>query len=212
MKNILTFCISVVFCSTLSYSQSMFSVSTGIGLQGAQYGYRINSKLIPTISLQYIGASVSYNSDNFVFNGSEYVNDEISDETKANALIPSLGLKYFIQEKESIKSFISLAVSKPIIWASYEQDGEPDKDFEEDVKNIGLFGGQLAFGVEYFFNPQFSVGGMFGIRYLRAKQTFEREVDLYNPNTQETETRTENQETKINFSPTFSNISLNYYF
>lgn len=71
---------------------------------------------------------------------------------------------------------------------------------------------KFGFGVEYFFDENFSLGGEFGLRYFNFRYNDSNEREIYNPNTgnyMDTEIK---NDYSFNMSPTFSKISLNYYF
>jgi len=93
-----------------------------------------------------------------------------------------------------------------------EVDGEEVDEVGETLKDINLFAGELGFGVEYFFDDNFSIGGEFGIRYLGGKYDDSYTDTFYNPDTN-SDQETEIEETyKVSTNPTFTKISLNFYF
>jgi hypothetical protein len=111
---------------------------------------------------------------------------------------------------------VAINIAKPFLGGKVIVDGEEDEDVKETLDNISLFGGQLGLGAEYFFDDNFSVGGEFGFRYLHVKsdQTYTKSHQVYNPETYsyeyyETE---ETIETRANLNPTYSRITLNFYF
>ena len=46
-----------------------------------------------------------------------------------------------------------------------------------------MWGGELGFGMEYFFDENFSLGGEFGLRYLHLRYKDSYNDEIYNPNT-----------------------------
>jgi hypothetical protein len=87
-----------------------------------------------------------------------------------------------------------------------------DQNFKETVKNISLWGAEVSFGVEYFLDENFSLGGEFGLRYFNLKYEETNDRQIFNPNSGDTQTVQVEDSFKFNMSPTYSKISLNYYF
>ncbi|MCG8410990.1 MAG: porin family protein [Bacteroidales bacterium] len=201
-------------CFSFSYAQVSFGVSPGLKLNSAYFGYKIKGKFVPFIGFQYLNANytqeetgekwdrelekiVSY-SDKDVYSGSLY--------------IPNIGLKYFVKQNNKIQAYLSLCMSKPFLSTSIKYNGKRDKDVEKYVESINIWGGEFGFGVEYFFDENFSLGGEFGIRYLHFKSS-ESEKDEITNYTNNIEKEVDIKTTyNLNVSPTFSKISLNYYF
>jgi len=197
-----------------SYGQFSFGVSPGIGLNSAYFGYKINNKIVPYIGFQYLNAKFKFeeSGEKYDWDLNQVVSYSEKNIFSGSLYIPNIGVKYFIKQHNKIKAYLSLNISKPLLSGNLKYDGEEDEDFKESIKNISMWGGEFGFGVEYFFDENFSIGGEFGLRYLHLKYNDTYESDLYNPNTgnyQDTEIK---NDYRFNMSPTFSRISLNYYF
>ena len=189
-KLLLLLC-AVLLITNEGFGQFAFGVSPGIGLNSAYFGYKINSKIVPYVSLQYLNANYKYE-----FDGEDY-NEEI--DFKGNLLIPNIGVKYFFKQQNNLQAYLSLNFSKPIFSGKIDvDDNDFEDDFEEAIKNTSIWGGEFGFGIEYFFDENFSLGGEFGIRHFNFK---------YNETDEGDET-----DVRININPTFSKITLNYYF
>ncbi|TXC85257.1 hypothetical protein [Luteibaculum oceani] len=199
-------------------AQATFSVSPGFALNGAQLGYRVNSKLIPYISFQYLSSRITIDESGTRINDASTGTESYSSEhlAKGTIFIPSIGAKYFVSSKGKLKSYIQGAFTKPFLSAKIEDDGVEDETIKEDLEKLSIWGGELSFGVEYFFDENFSLGGEFGLRGFHAKykENSEREETYFNQDTQQNETVTLRSETETNvsFSPTFTRVSLNFYF
>jgi len=166
-------------------AQFTFNVSTGlIGFNAASFGYKASDKTVLFVGLQYLNATYNYEEPGF------------TEELKGSLIVPNLGIKYFIKRKEKISAFLQLNLTKPLVSAKSLTDGVEDPDFASNVKSISMWGYELGYGVEYSFDPSFSIGGEFGLRH--AKFRFEDSQI--------------NSITKIAISPTYSRITLNYYF
>ena len=215
MKTKLLVVLFAIFVLTIkSYGQFSFGVSPGIGLNSAYFGYKINSKIVPYIGFQYLNAKFKYEES-----GEEYdwdLNQVISysemNEFSGSLYIPNIGVKYFIKQHNKIQAYLSLSLSKPLLSGKLKYDGEEDSDFKDDIKKISMWGGEFGFGVEYFFDENFSIGGEFGLRYLHLKYKDSNEREIYDPNTGNYRDTEIKNDYRFNMSPTFSKISLNYYF
>jgi hypothetical protein len=196
------------------FGQFYFSASPGINLNGASFGYKIG-KVVPYAGLQMMHANFKMDLTNYDWSGSQWDKNTYALDVTANIIIPTIGAKYFFIEQNKLKAYGNLSLYKPIIKvkASAEEDGVAVPDFDKEIKNqvdnIKLFGGSIGFGVEYFFDDNFSLGGEFGIRYMKNKYTMEG-----NPETgsSASDTRMDLSEFNLNIMPTYTKVSLNFYF
>lgn len=202
----------LIVLATKSYSQMSFGISPGIGVKGAYFGYKIKNKIVPYIGFQHFGLNYEYSESGQKY---DYVLDEVvgfkEDFTfSGNLYIPTLGVKYFLKERNKLKPYFSVNVSKPIISAKRANNNQEDKNFKELIESTKVWGGEFGFGVEYFFDENFSLGGEFGLRYFHLKYKDSYTTTHYDGNEQ-IETKV-NQNYKFSTNPTFSRISVNYYF
>lgn len=215
MRVKLFFVLSVfMVLTTKAYNQCSFGVSPGIGLNSAYFGYKINNKIVPYIGFQYLNAKFKYEESGERFDWDLYQEVSYTEKTEfsGSLYIPNIGVKYFIKQQNKLQAFLSLNLSKPFVSGKLQYDGDEDEDFNDAIKNVSLWGGEFGFGVEYFFDENFSIGGEFGLRYLHLKYNDSYETSFYNPNTGNDQD-TEIEDTyKFNMSPTFSRVSLNFYF
>jgi len=188
MKPISTFTFLAMLTLTVSgFSQTTFGISPGLNLNGAYLGIKVNDKLLPYFSFQYLGTKYKFEESGF-------------EDTNLSAalIIPGIGLKYFLNKQNQIQPYLNLSLSKPFISGKLEFDGEEDEEFRDVIKNINLFGAEFGFGVEYFFDDNFSIGGEYGFRYLNLKYKASDDFDDITVN--------------ANVSPTYSKLTLNFYF
>jgi len=175
----------MTFCPLLSIAQFTFNITTGgLGFNAASFGNKFNDKVIAFIGLQYINATYNFEEPGF------------TDELKGSLIVPNLGIRYYIKRKEKIAAFLQLNLTKPFITGKSVTDGIEDENFKNDIKSISMWGYEISYGVEYSFDPSFSIGGEFGLRHGK----FSQDDDQFNSTT------------KIAISPTFSRIILNFYF
>jgi hypothetical protein len=213
MKRVILILSSVLISISLK-AQITFSVSPGVKTNGSSFGYK-HKNFNPYVGLQLIGGKgeLIMSGSDFDASGNLYTfKNTLS--AKLNVYMPTLGLKYFILEKNKLKAYGNLNFSKGFITGKIEDSTDPtvNADFQETRKNINLFGGQLGIGAEYFFDSNFSLGGEFGIMgvFVRAKDTYNSTIN--NPNTGSSIDVKNTLEMKLNLNPTYSKISLNYYF
>ena len=171
---------------TSGYGQAVFGVSPGLGYNGAYLGIQVSNNFIPYVGLQYLGVHYQYEEEDY------------QEELNASAIVPTLGAKLFLGGSGSIRSYLNGSISKPLISGKLKYDGEPDEEFSDAVDNISVFGAEVGFGVEYFFDSHFSIGGEYGIRFVNGKFEVEDEFDGYS--------------VKAGVTPTYTKISFNYYF
>lgn len=195
------------------YSQFAFGVAPGLSTNSAYFGFKAG-KVVPYIGFQYAGASINLEESGEEWDNSE--NDIIpysyDVKIKGNLYVPTLGIKVFAIEKNQLKAYFNLSVAKPFLSAKYEVDGEESEEVSDLAKEIKLIGGEFGFGVEYFFDDNFSIGGEFGLKYLHAKYTDSYEDEEYDYNTGTYEDVTIENTIKVGMNPTYSKISLNFYF
>ena len=208
------FFIALVVLTTNSKGQFTFSISPGIDINGTNLGYKIKSKIVPWIGFQYMKAKLLYgeSGERYDWEFSKVVSYSEENEFSGSLFISTLGLKYFIREEEKLKAYISTSFSKPFIGGKVINDGEKNEDVMEFIRKVGIFGGTIGFGAEYFIDENFSLGGEFGLRYLHFRYEDSYSTEFYNPAQgyyQETEIM---NDLKFNISPTYSKISLNFYF
>jgi hypothetical protein len=212
-KKVISILACLVISTTLSFGQFTFGVSPGLGLNSAYFGYKVN-KFVPYFSLQVLNANFGYENtgQEFDYNIGQVVPYTESSNFSGSLFIPNLGLKYFLKEHNKIQSYASLNLSKPFLTGKIEYDGLEDQNFKETVKNISLWGAEVSFGVEYFLDENFSLGGEFGLRYFHLKYEETNDRQIFNPNSGDNQTVQVEDSFKFNMSPTYSKISLNYYF
>jgi len=175
----------LAMCPLLSFAQYTFNVSTGfVGFNAASFGKKFNDKGVLFAGMQYVNAKMSSENANF------------SDIQKVSLLVPNIGYKHYVKHKEKLGAYLQLNFTKPFLTGKSETDGVEDQTFKESIQNIKMWGYELSYGVEYAFDPSFSIGGEFGIRH--GKYSNKDDVSGF--------------EEKISINPTFSRIVLNYYF
>lgn len=197
-----------------SYGQFSFSASPGLNLNSASFGYRINNKIVPYIGFQYLKASfeITESGTHYDYDINAAAGYTDSEEVKGSIFIPNLGVKFFFLQKEKLQAYLNAGFSKPIINGKVLFDGEEQEEVNEILDNISLWGAQLAFGTEYFFDDNFSIGGEFGFSYMKFNFSNTYDDDYWNPDLGVYVDTQVDIGTKFNILPTYSKISLNFYF
>jgi hypothetical protein len=214
MKKSLLMIALFAFLASPVFGQFYFSASPGINLNGASFGYKIG-KLVPYAGLQMIHANFKMDNTDYDWDGAQWDRYTYSLDVTGNIFIPTVGAKYFFIEQNKLKAYGNLSLYKPIIKikASAIDDGVAVQNFDTEVKDmvdkIKLFGGSLGFGVEYFFDDNFSLGGEFGIRYMKNKFSME---DGDEQGSSATDIRNDVRDFNLNVIPTYTKVSLNFYF
>jgi hypothetical protein len=221
MKKVLLLLSVCLLFAVKGYSQFAFGVAPGLSTNTAYFGFKAG-KVVPYVGFQYANIKFTneWESHTYEYDGDigdyVWVDDDGDMKISGSLYVPNIGVKFFAIEQNKLKAYFNLSVSKPFIRGKMQVDGDDAEfDFNGDddatvndiLKEIKLIGGEFGFGVEYFFDNNFSIGGEFGLRYLRGKFTMEdegAEID------DDVETYTDTY--KISMSPTYSKISLNFYF
>lgn len=210
-----TVIITLLLVTYSGYSQFTFSVSPGIQMNNASFGIKKN-KFKPNIGLQILTGSTSLteSGQRFDYNVGDIVNYEDKYKYSGVAIMPVIGLQYYIKESEKLKAYAAINFTKVFVSAKVEDSTNPNANTElkDIIKKINILGGQLGFGTEYFFDQYFSVGGEFGIRLFYINYIEEHEHSIYNPNTNETIESKTKYKYDFSLNPTYAKISFNYYF
>ena len=75
-----------------------------------------------------------------------------------------------------------------------------------------MWGCEIGYGIEYFVDENFSIGGEFGFKYLHLKYHGTNQSDFYNQNTRTYQNTDIKSSFNLSTNPTYSRVSLNYYF
>ncbi len=204
MKKLVLLLVVCLLFGLKGYSQFYFGVAPGLSTNTANFGFKAG-KVVPYVGFQY--ANVSFTNEYFEhdWNGTDYDDYDSEMKISGNLLIPEIGVKFFAIEKNNLKAYLNLNLTKPMIRGKLESNGTENEEFSDLLKEIKLFGGEFGFGCEYFFDDNFSIGGEFGIRYLRGKFNNKDEYDDGHDSYEE-------NDIKVGLAPTYSKISLNFYF
>lgn len=201
---------TVSLCAEVK-AQFNFGVSPGLNLSTAHVGYRFGN-FEPTVSFAFLRGSVKYTIEGQEYEDGNLVNFTDEYVGKAGVYLPGIGLKYFMKPVGKLNSYFAVQFVKPILQLSSETDGVSDSEAEDEVGKVNLFGAQLGYGVEYFLDPNFSIGGEFGLLWVKAKYKSTDDVEKYDYTTGDYTTTQEKSKYSFVLNPTYATISLNFYF
>ena len=209
-KNLILLSAMLLFVAAPAFSQFTFTAAPGLNLNSAYFGYKAG-KVVPFIGLQYMGISVKT-----VETGTEYdagyVNFSDEMKIKGSVFMPTIGVKFFAVEKNQLKGYLTAAFSKPFLSAKLELDGQEVEEISDAVDKVKLWGATAGVGAEYFFDDNFSLGGEFGLQIVTGKYTDEYTEEVYNEDDYTYQEFDFEDEVTVRLMPTYSKISLNFYF
>lgn len=209
-KNLILIAAIIMVASVPAFSQFTFTAAPGLNLNSAYFGYKVG-KVVPFVGVQFMGANVKTVQTGTEWDGGPVAfTDEM--KIKGSILMPTVGLKFFAIEKNKVKGYMTAAFSKPFINAKMEYNGEENEEIGEILDRISLWGATAGVGAEYFFDDNFSLGGEFGLQIVAGKYYEEYVDDYYNPNTSTYVDADFTREINVRLMPTYSKISLNFYF
>lgn len=172
-------------------AQISFTVKPGLNFNGANIGYKVN-KIVPYFGLQFGNVTSKYKN-----NDTPEPNDGV---TKTHVFMPYVGGKFYIIDKGSIKGSINATLFKPVVFGKETDNGEENEEYKNDLKELKLWGGELGYCTEYFFDEHFSIGGEFGFRFGFYKDRYESETSDYW------------SEEALRLNMTYISASMNFYF
>jgi len=154
---------------------------------------------------------LDHSSKEFDINGN-LIDYNYSVDTKINLYLPTIGLKFYAIEKESIKGYFNVNFTKVIATSKFLVDGVQDQDIGDYFDGTSLWGAEFGYGMEYFFDEQFSIGGEFGLRILKGKNTTEYDQTMFDPISGNSVVTRATNAFSGSMSPTYTKIGLNFYF
>ncbi len=233
MKKIVIICVMIFMTTSLTLGQFVFSVKPGLDLNGASFGIKISRLIIfggldymhfsttleesgtniaETYSYQYISG---YYQDTYGYQLNPF--DDKYD-ISLNVYSPTIGIKVLLGGPEKVDAYLTASASRPILSGSASSNGV-DQNLQKYLDNLSIWGFQIAFGGEYHFSENFSIGGEFGIRLYSAKydQTDNAQESVYVGSSStgygyQNVMTTQNTTISPGLSFTYSTLCLNYYF
>ena len=203
----------LLFGAYNAQAQFTFTVNPGWNYNGANFGYKAGI-FLPYAGVTYFGGSSKISNTYTTFNYNSNMMEEVSNVTefKGNVILPTIGCRFYFLNTGDLKAFANVNTTKPIVTAKYVYNGTEDPDLNDYVKNLSVWAGEVGFGAEYSFSNNFSISGEFGFRWVRATFKDTHDDQVYNPNTGLNETHPHTYDVRGFMAPTYSKVSLNFYF
>jgi hypothetical protein len=128
--------------------------------QNAYLGYILSDQLAVLVGLQFYSAGFEIDEGSSNDEWDDY--DSGSYKLEASVWVPSVALKGYLRRpaEKTVVPYLYGSIFTLVPTASGEEELE---DILDDTWDFGFSG---AFGAEYFFHRQFSVGGEFGLNVL----------------------------------------------
>jgi len=196
-------------------AQFTFSVSPGLQINCAGFGYHYGN-FVTYAGLQLINASYSEErtGEEYDYGTSVLTSYKNTYKTSETLYVPSLGTKYYFKTSDNLKLYGDALFTIFITTYKIEDSNNPNenKDIKDRIKKSFLYGGQLGFGTEYFFNINFDINNKFNIKLLLGIYEEKYQTQIYNPNTGNYEDSEIDYKYKLNVNPTYVKLSFNFYF
>lgn len=202
-KLLLMIILSLLVAPAISAQTDLvFGIKPGLGLNSAYLGIR-QGKFLPYTGVDLIRIGVDGSFDQIeekyqAFNTFTQLKQSYSFSAKAFLLIPQAGGKFFLSQNSARPYlFGSVFLSLPMVtlsatkieenWeylngqlAAHQRESLPlgavtalEKTIQEALSFWGI---NLGAGAEYFFSPQFSLGGEYGIRLIFDQASYDGPV------------------------------------
>jgi len=163
--------VGVVLAAGSVYAQGGFAfcAKPGMLVNAAQFGYKSDA-LFAGVCLEFASIGVSTKSS-YVDSSYSY---EYTSKIDVSLFLPQLAFKYFFSPTAAgeVRPYAAASVFYSLSSVRIQTtDGETtvrDTSAERTLGDVlnGNVGGTIAFGGEYFFSEDFSLGGEFGCRAL----------------------------------------------
>ncbi len=219
MKKLVLVSLLAAFVGFNAYSQFAFGVAPGLSTNTAYFGFKVGN-VVPYVGFQYINVGFKMSYSGYYWDGAAVVHDEGDMKISGSLYVPDIGVKLFFIQQAKLKAYINVNVAKPLVRGHIKEDGDEVDDaiyhngewgpLNDLLKDVKVWGGQAGFGVEYFFDDNFSVGGEYGIMMLRGSFKEEWQELVWNGSADVMMDFEEKFSLKL--MPTYARISLNFYF
>ncbi len=187
-----------VLCLTVFVSSAVpafgadyvFGVRPGNTVESAYFGVNLGT-LVPFVGIDFLSASVT-------------VEDT---DLSASMYVPNFGVRFYLSSSltgGSVVPYVQAAFLKS--FASVDV-GDTDSEVTDAIADLlSFYGISVGFGAEYFFSDNFSVGGEYGLRYIKASAAMEVSLDILD------EPIEIDSDLDIVYNASYANVSLNFHF
>lgn len=168
----------------------IFGVRPGSTVESAYFGPDMGT-VVPIFGLDFLGASVT-------------VEDA---EVSASMYVPHFGARVYLNSSMTTGAVV------PYVQGTFMKSfasidlGDVDPDLEDAIGDLlSFYGISLAFGAEYFFAERFSLGGEYGLRYIKTSSDLNVELDILD------EPISMDSNLEIAYRASYAGVSLNFHF
>ena len=152
--------VALVAAAPAYCSGKTFGVRPGSIVQSAYFGFG-SGAIMPLVGLDFLSVSAS-------------IEDE---DLSASLFIPHAGIRMYLSPQNAVGN-VRPYVEASMMYSISMVDLGDYGDLEDMAKEVLSFWGFTGiFGCEYYFSERFSVGGEYGIRYIRDSADLEGDVD-----------------------------------
>jgi len=168
----------------------IFGVRPGSTVESAFFGADMGT-VTPIVGLDFLGVSVS-------------VEDA---DLSASMFIPHFGARVYLGgpgTTGAVVPYLQGTVMKS--FASIDV-GDESTELEDAIGDLlSFYGITLAFGAEYFFAESFSLGGEYGLRYIKTSADLNVDLDILD------EPISMDSNLEIAYRASYAGVSLNFHF
>jgi hypothetical protein len=168
----------------------IFGVRPGSTVESAFFGADMGT-VTPIVGLDFLGVTVT-------------VEDA---DISASMYIPHFGARIYMGGAGSTGAVV------PYVQGTFMKSfasidlGGADAALEDAVADLlSFYGIGLAFGAEYFFADRFSLGGEYGLRYIKTSGELELELDILD------EPISMDSDLEVSYRTSYAGVSLNFHF
>jgi hypothetical protein len=186
-----------------------------LGLAGGSFGYKLPSDIVLSAGVDFYHLGMTVESK------TSYMGVNLSGSTSTTDLTLNLynlyaAGKFYIVSQNAVKGYLLAEVSKPIVSGASKRNEQEDENLKQTLDNMSIWGLKGAFGAEYFFSDNFSLGGEFGFRMLLISTNMSNDSPAFSYDYQlgQVQIGTQRNETTVDIglSLTYSTLTVNFYF
>jgi hypothetical protein len=184
--------LAIVVCSAVPALSGgwIFGVRPGTTVESACFGADMGA-VTPIVGLDFLTVSVG-------------VEDE---DVSASMYVPHFGARVYLNSNMSSGSVVPYLQGTFMKSFASVDMGDVDADLEDSIGDLlSFYGISLAFGAEYFFSDIFSVGGEYGLRYMKTSSDLEVDLDIGD------EPIELDSELEVSYKASYAVVSLNFHF
>jgi hypothetical protein len=168
----------------------IFGVRPGSTVESAYFGADMGT-ITPIFGIDFLGVTVT-------------VEDT---DVSASMYIPHFGARVYLNSNRTAGSVVPFVQGTFMKSFASVDLGDGDSDLTDAIGDLlSFYGIGLAFGAEYFFADRFSLGGEYGLRYMKTSAELNVDMDILD------EPITLDSNLEISYKSSYAGVSLNFHF